>query len=90
MQQKLTGLLLDENVEYAQLRKAAFKAGKKLIKSVTLFDVYRGDKIPAGKKQYAMGFVLQDADKTLTDNEVEKVMSKLLSVFASEFGASLR
>mgnify|MGYP000264180670 FL=1 len=83
-------LLLDENVEYAQLRKAAFKAGKKLIKSVTLFDVYRGDKIPAGKKQYAMGFVLQDADKTLTDNEVEKVMSKLLSVFASEFGASLR
>ena len=83
-------LLLDEGVEYAQLRKAAFKAGKKLLKNVTLFDVYRGDKIPAGKKQYAMGFVLQDVDKTLTDNDVEKVMSKLLSVFSSEFGASLR
>lgn len=83
-------ILLDENVEYAQLRKSAFRAGKKLLKQVTLFDVYRGDKIPQGKKQYALGFVLQDPDKTLTDTEVEKMMSKFLSVFTNEYGAALR
>ena len=83
-------LLLDENVSYADLRKAALKAGKKLIKSVSLFDVYRGDKIPEGKKQYAMSFVLQNAEKTLTDTDVEKMMSKLLETFTREFGASLR
>lgn len=83
-------LLLDENVQYADLRKTAFRTGKKLLKSVTLFDVYRGDKIPSGKKQYALGFVLQDPDKTLTDAEVEKFMSKLLAAFGKEYGASLR
>ena len=83
-------LLLDEKVEYAQLRKAAFKSARKLLRNVNLFDVYRGDKIPAGKKQYALSFVLQDLDKTLTDSEVEKVMSRLLSTFGNEFGATLR
>ena len=83
-------LLLDESVSYADLRKSAFRAGKKLLKNVTLFDVYRGDKIPEGKKQYAMNFVLQDVDKTLTDTDVEKVMSKLLSTFTNEYGAVLR
>ena len=83
-------LLLDESVPYADLRKAAFKAGKKLLKSVSLFDVYRGDKIPAGKKQYAMNFVLQDIEKTLTDADVENAMNRILSVFQNEFGATLR
>lgn len=83
-------LLLDENVSYSDLRKSAFKAGKKLLKNVTLFDVYRGDKIPSGKKQYAMGFVFQDLEKTLTDSDIEKVMSRLMSVFSGEFGAVLR
>ena len=63
---------------------------KKLIKQVGLFDVYRGDKIAEGKKQYALSFVMQDLDKTLTDNDVEKVMNKLLSTFQNEFGATLR
>lgn len=83
-------LLLDESVEYSQLYKSAFKAGKKMLKSVTLFDVYRGDKIPSGKKQYALGFVLQDLEKTLTDADVEKVMAKILSTFQNEYGAALR
>lgn len=83
-------LLLDESVAYADLRKSAFRAGKKLLKSVSLFDVYRGDKIPEGKKQYAMSFVIQDPEKTLTDNDVEKFMSKLLAVFTNEYGAVLR
>ena len=83
-------LLLDESVNYADLRKSALRVGKKLIKQVSLFDVYRGDKIAEGKKQYALSFVLQDLDKTLTDNYVERVMSKLLSTFQNEFGAVLR
>jgi phenylalanyl-tRNA synthetase beta chain len=83
-------LLLDESVTYADLRKSAFRVGKKLLKQVGLFDVYRGDKIAEGKKQYALSFVLQDLDKTLTDNDVERVMSKLLSTFQNEFGAVLR
>ena len=83
-------LLLDESVNYADLRKSALRVGKKLIKQVSLFDVYRGDKIAEGKKQYALSFVLQDLDKTLTDNDVERVMSNLLSTFQNEFGAVLR
>jgi phenylalanyl-tRNA synthetase beta chain len=83
-------LLLDESVKYSDLRRSAFKAAKKYLKQVTLFDVYRGDKIPAGKKQYALNFVLQDTEKTLTDAEVEKIVSKLMSTFQNEWGASLR
>ena len=83
-------ILLDESVSYADLRKSALRVGKKLLKNVGLFDVYRGDKIAEGKKQYALSFVLQDLEKTLTDNDVEKVMSKLLATFQNEFGATLR
>ena len=83
-------LLLDEGVSYGDLRKSAFKSAKKLLKQVTLFDVYRGDKIPEGKKQYALGFVLQDLEKTLTDGDVERIMDRILSTFQNEFGATLR
>lgn len=83
-------LLLDESVPYADLRKSALRTAKKLLKQVTLFDVYRGDGIPAGKKQYALSFVLQDLEKTLTDEDVERVMGKILSTFRNEFGATLR
>ena len=83
-------LLLDESVSYADLRRSALRVGKKLLKNVGLFDVYRGDKIAEGKKQYALSFVLQDLEKTLTDNDVERVMSKLLATFQNEFGATLR
>lgn len=83
-------LLVDESVSYADLSNAAFKAVKKILKQVTLFDVYRGDKIPEGKKQYALNFVLQDPEKTLTDNEVEKAMSRLLATYQNSFGATLR
>ncbi len=83
-------LLLDENVKYSDLQASAQKAAKKLLKQVSLFDVYRGDKIPAGKKQYALSFVIQDIEKTLTDADVERVMDKLLSTFTNEFGAVLR
>ena len=83
-------LLLDEGVSFADLRRTAYKVGKKILKSVSLFDVYKGDKIPQGKKQYALSFVLQDLDKTLTDADVERIMQKLLSSFQNENGATLR
>ena len=83
-------LLLDENVKYSDLRASAFKSAKKLLKQVSLFDVYRGDKIPEGKKQYALSFTLQDVEKTLTDQDVERVMDGLLQVFSKEFGGVLR
>ena len=83
-------LLLDADISFSQIRKCAFAAEKKLLKSVTLFDVYTGDKIPEGKKQYAVSFVLQDSEKTLTDKVVESVMEKLLQKFAQELGAQLR
>lgn len=83
-------LLLDESITFSDLRKCAFRAGRKLLKQVILFDVYRGEKIPQGKKQYALGFTLQDVEKTMTDGDVEKIMSKLLASFEHEFGASLR
>ena len=83
-------LLLDESVAYADVRKSALRAGRKLIKSVTLFDVYRGEKIPAGKKQYALNFVLQDPERTLTDAEVEKTMDNVLGALKNECGAILR
>lgn len=83
-------LLLDEGVNFADLRRTAFRNGKKLLKKVSLFDVYRGDKIPAGKKQYALSFVLQDVEKTLTDNDVERIMTNLVNAFGREHGATLR
>ena len=83
-------VLIDENVAYADLCRAAQKSVKRILKQVSLFDVYRGDKIPEGKKQYAINFVLQDPEKTLTDQEVEKAMSRLLATFQNQFGAVLR
>jgi len=83
-------LLLDEQVSYADLRAAAFKQAKKLLRQVGLFDVYRGDKIPAGKKQYALSFVIQDLERTLTDQDTERVMERLLTTFQKDFGAQLR
>ncbi len=83
-------LLLDENISYADLRAASFKSAKKLVKNVSLFDVYRGDKIPSGKKQYALSFVIQDEEKTLTDQDTERVMDRLLTMFRTDFNAELR
>lgn len=83
-------LLLDEGVSFADLRRTAYRTGKKMLRNVSLFDVYKGDKIPQGKKQYALSFVLQDLDKTLTDSDVERMMQKLLASFQNENGAVLR
>ena len=67
-------LMLDRKVTFESLRALAFRAEKKLLKNVTLFDVYEGDKIEQGKKSYALSFTLLDEDKTLTDKQIDKAM----------------
>ena len=83
-------LVVDENQNYATLRQIAFRTEKRLLKKVGLFDVYKGDKLPEGKKQYALSFILQDTEKTLTDKMVDSVMERLLAAFTKEAGAVLR
>ncbi len=83
-------LLMDESVTYDQLVKLAEKTERKLLKNVNLFDVYQGEKIEKGKKSYAMSFTLQDEEKTLTDNQIEKVMDNLMKVFEKELNAKVR
>ena len=83
-------LLVDTQVTFSQLREIAFSVEKKLLKNVTLFDVYEGDKLPAGKKSYALNFVLEDTTKTLTDQVIDRVMSTLIREFERRAGAQIR
>ena len=83
-------LLLDENVAFEQIYTIAKQTEKGLLKDVNLFDVYQGKNLPEGKKSYAISFILQDDSKTLTDTQIDKIMSKLQSNFESQLGASLR
>lgn len=83
-------LLLDNSVSFGALREAAFSTEKKLLKSVNLFDVYQGKNLPDGKKSYALTFTIQDDEKTLTDKQIDKIMTKLKQKFESEFRAKLR
>jgi len=83
-------LVVDKDVTYDTLEKIAYKYASKLLRKVSLFDVYEGPGVGEGKKSYALNFVLQSADKTLTDEEINKVMNKLVSAFEREVGAKLR
>lgn len=83
-------LMLDENVRFDRLRELSFQAERKMLQEVGLFDVYQGDKLPAGKKSYAMSFILQDPNKTLTDEQVDKAMGRIREVLAKEAGAEVR
>ena len=83
-------MLLDKSVTFAEIEKIAFDTERKLLKKVNLFDVYEGKNLEAGKKSYAVSFILQDETKTLTDNQIEGIMKKLLDNFESKLGAKLR
>ena len=83
-------LLVDKSVKFADLAKAALATEKKLLKAVNLFDVYEGKNLEAGKKSYALSFILQDAENTLKDKQIEAIMSKLQKLFEDKFGAKLR
>jgi phenylalanyl-tRNA synthetase beta chain len=83
-------LLLDKKVTFTEIETLAYKNGKGILRAVNLFDVYEGEKIESGKKSYAVSFTLQDNNKTLADNDIDKIMKRLCEVFEKEFGAQLR
>jgi phenylalanyl-tRNA synthetase beta chain len=83
-------LLVDENVSFETLYILARQTEKSLLKEINLFDVYTGNNLPEGKKSYAISFIIQDATKTLTDVQIDKIMSKLQKNFETETGAILR
>ena len=83
-------LLVDKSVTFAQLRSIAFATEKKLLKSVSLFDVYEGDKLPEGKKSYALSFILEDKNQTLTDKQIERTMANLQTQLEQKSGAEIR
>ena len=83
-------LLVDNSVEFAQIEQIARQTEKKFLKRVELFDVYEGDKLPAGKKSYAVNFILQDEEKTMGDKQIEAIMSKLIANLKKQLNAELR
>ena len=83
-------LLIDKSVQFEQIEQIARQTEKKLLKSVELFDVYEGKNLPAGKKSYAVNFILQDESKTLTDKQIDAIMTKLINNLKQKLGAELR
>ena len=83
-------LLVDKGVTFSQLRSIAFATEKKLLKSVSLFDVYEGDKLPEGKKSYALSFILEDKNQTLTDKQIERTMANIQAQLEQKTGAEIR
>ena len=83
-------LLLDKNVQFADIERIAYECERKLLKAVELFDVYEGKNLEPGKKSYAISFILQDEEKTLNDKQIDKIMSKLIASYEKQLGAKLR
>jgi len=83
-------LLVDENVTFSQLKEVAKKTEKVILREIDIFDVYKGDKLPAGKKSYALSFILRDDEKTLNEQTIERTMNRLIAMFDKELGAKLR
>ena len=77
-------------MKFDKIKELAFRTERKLLKKVSLFDVFESDKLGKGKKSYAVSFILQDEFKTLTDKRVDKVMNALISAFENKLGAQLR
>jgi phenylalanyl-tRNA synthetase beta chain len=83
-------LVLDNAVSFAQIRDLAFQKERKLLKSVNVFDVFQGESLGAGKKAYAVRFVLEDNTQTLTDQAIDQVMQKLMQSYEKDLGAVIR
>ena len=83
-------LVLDKGVSFDEIRKMVLNTEKRLIRDIIAFDVYEGDNLPAGKKAYALGFTLLDEAKTLTDEEIDKTMTRLMNAFEQTLGAVIR
>lgn len=83
-------LVLDKSVSFDEIRKMVLNTEKRLIRDIIAFDVYEGENLPAGKKAYALGFTLQDETKTLTDEEIDTTMTRLMNAFEQTLGAVIR
>jgi len=83
-------MLIDKNVTFGTLKQIAQKTERRLLQEVNVFDVYQGDKLPAGKKSYALSFILQDNEKTLTDKAIDATMQKIIYNLGKEAGAEIR
>lgn len=83
-------LLVDDTITFEQLKNVALKSERKLLKAVNIFDVYKGDKLPEGKKSYALSFVIQDEEKTLNDKQIDSIIQKLIINFEKETAAVVR
>ena len=83
-------LLLDKQTPFAEVERIAYETEKKLLKDITLFDVYEGKNLESGKKSYAVSFLLQDENATLNDKQIDKIMSKLIANLENKLGAKLR
>ena len=83
-------MLIGSEISYSQLENIAYKTEKNLLREIRLFDIYEGDKIETGKKSFALSFILQDDKQTLTEQQIGKVMDKLMAAFEKEAGAEIR
>ena len=83
-------VLLDAKIEFKEIYNLAFQSERNLLKEVDLFDVYEGDKLPEGKKSYAVSFLIQDETQTLADKQIDKIMQKLQQTFEKNLQAVLR
>ena len=83
-------LLIDKDVEFSRIEQIAYQTEKKLLKKVELFDVYEGKNLPAGKKSYAVNFILQDEEKTMGDKQIDAIMQKLITNIKKQLNAELR
>lgn len=83
-------MMLEKTITYEEIRQLAFQTEKKMLKRIILFDVYEGDKIEKDKKSYAVSFILQDENRTLTDDLIEKTVNNLAAVFEKRLGAQIR
>ncbi|MDG2311916.1 MAG: phenylalanine--tRNA ligase subunit beta, partial [Flavobacteriales bacterium] len=82
--------ILDKSVSFESIKEVAFKAENKILKNVSLFDVYEGDKLEKGKVSYAISLTLQDVSKTLTDKQIDKSVARILAEITKTTGATLR
>ena len=87
---QIEGILVDENVKFRNIQESIKKVNQCLIKKVALFDVYRGENLPAGKKSYGIGFKISDKTKTLSIEEIDSLLNKIIVNLEKNFGAKLR
>ena len=83
-------MIIDRDIKFERIKDIAFKSERKILKSVSLFDVYESDKLGKGKKSYAVGFILQNPEKTLTDKEIDRIMDKIQANLEKEIHAEIR